>query len=68
MRLLRKFSRRPHLVQLNYKSGHSVFIRCKNFRVVRKQDGSISLVEWEIPSPDPLAINLPEIESIWAIK
>lgn len=52
-------------VQINYKSGQSVTLKCKTFAVTKSSNGLS--VEWENPDPHPLLIGVSEIESIWEL-
>jgi hypothetical protein len=53
-------------VQINYKSGQSVVVKCSSFKFVRK--GSDMTVEWSNDAkPRPLLIGVDDIESIWEL-
>ncbi|OMC55421.1 hypothetical protein A5747_13610 [Mycobacterium sp. IS-836] len=53
-----------HTVQINYRSGKSMVVSCESFKF--KYNGSgLTSAEWEGMNPDPLYLNLDDIESIW---
>jgi hypothetical protein len=53
-------------VQINYKSGQSIVVKCKEFSC--KYRGS-TLVElkWEGINSNPLYIGIDDIESVWEL-
>lgn len=53
-------------VQINYKSGQSVVVKCKDF-TINSPGGSITHLEWEDAKPRPLHIGIGEIESVWQL-
>jgi hypothetical protein len=55
-------------VQVNYKSGISIVFECDKFTAKRNLASGLSEVEWANAVPDPLFINIDEIESIWQLS
>ncbi|MBB3752694.1 hypothetical protein FHT44_005206 [Mycolicibacterium sp. BK634] len=53
-------------VQINYKSGRSIVIKCEDFKATRV-GSDLRKVEWRAAVPDPLFIGLDDIESIWEL-
>lgn len=58
---------KTYRVQINYKSGQSVAITCKNFKVAFSPLGGVSRVTWDAANPTPLFVGVDEIESIWEL-
>lgn len=58
---------RRHKVQINYQSGRSVVITCRDFTVNRR-GSKIASVEWENAKPDALHMGIDDIESIWQLR
>lgn len=50
-------------VQINYKSGQSVVVKCKQFTV----RGHGTTFEWEDMEPRPLLLGANDIESVWEL-
>lgn len=52
-------------VQINYKSGISMVVKCDEFTI--KRGGLGKSFEWENMSPRPLLIGIEDVESVWEL-
>lgn len=55
-----------HKVRINFRSGHSVTVKCDNFKT-KYVGNKLTAIEWENMSPKHLFISLEDIESIWEV-
>ena len=55
--------KRKHTVQINYRSGQSMIVKCVDFRIT---DGGRTY-EWEDMQPRPMQLNVDAIESVWLL-
>lgn len=57
-----------YMVTILFKSGNTLKLKVKSFKVKTKGDNSISEIEWNIPNTQLLHINLEQIEAITSRK
>lgn len=53
-------------VQINYRSGHSIVVRCDKFKVTWT-NGRIDKIAWENVEPNPIFMGVSDVESVWAL-
>lgn len=54
-------------IQINYKSGTTMTVRADKFTVSKNAFGNIVKITWENMKPDPLALEIENVESIWVL-
>ncbi len=58
-------SKRPYKVLVIYKSGARVEFKCSEFSI--KVGGGTRSATWKDAKPNPLFLNVDDIESVWEV-
>jgi len=60
--------RRKHVVEIIYKSGMILRVRCEDFTVKFNAFNAVQSVQWVGAKPRPLHLALDQVESIWQVR
>ena len=60
--------KRKKTIQINYKSGQTIFVKAKEFVIkFERNNENIKEISWKNIYPNPFYMNIDQIESIWVL-